>query len=241
MAYADSLLATGERIVLRERQHWFVLAYSARWALLALLAAFVLLILQAGGTLPGGPGDVLVWLTIAVFIAGAAGALWAILRWQNEEFVVTTRRIVATVGVINRRATDSSLEKINDAILTQSIFGRIFGFGDLEVLTASEAGIERLRMLVDAPGFKKAMLDAKYSLERELSGPEIAASPAASPDRAAAWSPDSSGSSPRPGAPGAMSSDEVTDTLARLADLRDRGAITAEEFEAKKADLLRRL
>ena len=50
-------------------------------------------------------------------------------------------------GVVNKRATDSSLEKINDAVLTQSIFGRIFGFGDLDVLTAAEAGIERFRMI----------------------------------------------------------------------------------------------
>jgi len=33
----------------------------------------------------------------------------------------------------------------------------------------------------------------------------------------------------------------VTQTLARLADLRDRGAITVEEYEAKKAELLGRL
>jgi hypothetical protein len=38
-----------------------------------------------------------------------------------------------------------------------------------------------------------------------------------------------------------MSADEVTRTLASLADLRDRGAISADEYEAKKADLLRRL
>jgi len=35
--------------------------------------------------------------------------------------------------------------------------------------------------------------------------------------------------------------DEVTRTLASLADLRDRCAITAEEYETKKADLLSRL
>ena len=35
--------------------------------------------------------------------------------------------------------------------------------------------------------------------------------------------------------------DELTRTLASLADLRDRGAISGEEYEAKKADLLRRL
>jgi len=33
----------------------------------------------------------------------------------------------------------------------------------------------------------------------------------------------------------------VTDQLRKLADLRDAGIVTAEEFEAKKADLLRRL
>jgi hypothetical protein len=49
-----------------------------------------------------------------------------------------------------------------------------------------------------------------------------------------AASPGSSGSSQ-------MSADDVTRTLASLADLRDRGAISAEEYEAKKADLLRRL
>jgi hypothetical protein len=35
--------------------------------------------------------------------------------------------------------------------------------------------------------------------------------------------------------------DEVARTLTTLADLRDRGAISAEEYEAKKADLLGRL
>jgi hypothetical protein len=34
---------------------------------------------------------------------------------------------------------------------------------------------------------------------------------------------------------------QVTQTLARLADLRDSGAITLEEYEAKKAELLGRL
>ena len=34
---------------------------------------------------------------------------------------------------------------------------------------------------------------------------------------------------------------EVTQTLARLADLRDKGAITPEEYESKKQELLGRL
>ncbi|MGE5413951.1 MAG: PH domain-containing protein [Syntrophomonadaceae bacterium] len=251
MAYADSLMATGERIVLRERQHWFVLVYEARWALLGLLLGFALLLLRGGGATPGGLfGDVLLWVTLLLLVGGGIWAAWSVLRWQSEEYVVTTRRILACEGVINRRATDSSLEKINDAILTQSLFGRIFGFGDLEVLTASEAGIERLRMLPDAPGFKRAMLDAKYAIERELaqpSPPDAVPAPgsgAPPPVSTPAGAAPGTGSVPAASATAAsrpMTSDEVTTTLARLADLRDRGAITAEDYEAKKRDLLSRL
>ena len=46
---------------------------------------------------------------------------------------------------------------------------------------------------------------------------------------------------PPPPAPPTDASLEVTQTLARLADLRDRGAITPEEYEAKKEELLGRL
>ena len=42
-------------------------------------------------------------------------------------------------------------------------------------------------------------------------------------------------------APAAPSADEVTKTLASLAALRDSGAITPEEYEAKKTELLARI
>jgi hypothetical protein len=38
-----------------------------------------------------------------------------------------------------------------------------------------------------------------------------------------------------------LSADEITKALGDLADLRDRGAISAEDYEAKKQDLLGRL
>ena len=146
--------------------------------------------------------------------------------------------------MINKRVIDSSLEKINDAVLTQSIFGRMFGFGDLEILTASETGISILRMLRQPDDFKRAMLDAKHDLEMELSGARPLPSPAI---RAAMPTPAPSPAAPaapavaEPPAQSPMSADDVTRTLASLADLRDRGAISADEYEAKKADLLKRL
>jgi hypothetical protein len=243
MPYLDNLLANGEQPLRRERQHWFVLVADARYAIYAWIAAVILLVVD-NAVIAGSPLSVLQtvigWIVVVLVVGGLLYLGWQVLRWQNEEFVVTSRRVLQTEGVVNKRVIDSSLEKINDAILTESIFGRIFGFGDLEILTASESGISRLRMLRQADDFKRTMLDAKHELELELSGARPMPGPAirtASPTGAPA------SVAPPPGtlAPASMTADEVTRTLASLADLRDRGAISADEYEAKKADLLRRL
>jgi hypothetical protein len=99
------------------------------------------------------------------------------------------------------------------------------------------------------------MLDAKHEYERDVAGTGFAPSPPlrtdASPPRpaaapaapVAATHGDETVSADTPGRPpnAALSSDELTRTLSSLADLRDRGAISPEEYERKKADLLSRL
>jgi hypothetical protein len=256
MSYADSLLATGERVIHRERQHWLVLLWGARLPIIAIVAALLLLVLS--GNVTGTARDVLSLLTAILFLGGLAFLVWATLRYLNQEYVLTNRRVIEVVGVVNKRSTDSSLEKINDAILTQSIFGRMFGFGDLEVLTASEAGIEKFQMIRDPIGFKKAMMEAKHEYEQDMSGSYRAPGPpirdAAGLTRDASVADEESAPSPvtpppvapapvapPPLPPERVDPDEITRTLASLADLHDRGAISAEEYEAKKADLLGRL
>jgi hypothetical protein len=248
MSYADSLLASGEQVVRREHQHWFVFIWGAKLAVLAVIISVIALILSTQIDTAGTIGTLRNVVGLVVLICVVAGLLqfaWVALRYRNEEFVITTRRIIHTEGVLNKKSTDSSLEKINDAVLRQSLFGRMFGFGDLEVLTASEEGIERLRMLVDAIGFKKAMLEAKHDLELELTRPVMPPLRSTSPSVASADAP----TGPVPAAPlapaepqpAAMTADDVTKALSQLADLRDRGAVTPEEYEAKKAQLLARL
>jgi hypothetical protein len=241
MAYTDTLLANGERITRREHQHWFVLIWTARYGVVAVILGIALLILVSVANVQGSARDIAGIITAATVIGGLLYLGWAYLRYRNEEYVITSRRIIHAEGVVNKRATDSSLEKINDAVLTQSLFGRIFGFGDLDVLTASESGIERLRMLVDALDFKKAMLEAKHELELELTRPVMPPLRSTTIPTPAEASPPPAPAAPAPPPHAAMSADEVTKALANLADLRDRGAVTPEEYEAKKAQLLARL
>jgi hypothetical protein len=254
MSYADGLLSTGERITHREKQHWFVLFWGAKWAVTAVVLGLVLFILreqlspdQKASTLYAVFG----WIAAALAVAGLAVLVWHILGYVNHEYVLTNRRVIQVAGVLNKTSLDSSLEKINDARLEQSLFGRMFGFGDLEILTAAETGVDRFRMIRNPVGFKKAMLDAKHEYEQDLAGGNYAPSPPlrTEPPRAQAPAPvtsaagDATVSSGSPGRPpaAALSSDDLTRTLSNLADLRDRGAISAEEYERKKADLLSRL
>ena len=249
MSYADGLLSTGERILRRSRQHRFVFLWGARYTILAVAIAGGLL--WIGGRLDpdgisGSFREILGWITAALFFGGIAVFAWTILRFRNQEYVLTDRRVIGVEGVLNRRATDSSLEKINDAVLSQSVFGRMLDFGDLTVQTASEGGIEPMTMIRGPIAFKRAMFDAKhaYDVETERSGrapgPPIRERSTAEPVAAAAALDAVSGSTLI--APGARADpDQVARTLSILADLRDRGAVTPEEYQAKKTDLLARL
>ena len=257
MGYADGLLSTGERVVHREKQHWLVFVWGAKLAVTAIFLGLVLLVLSqslSADQRASGLGTVL-GIGVAALVIGGLGVLaWHFLRYINQEYVLTNRRVIQVAGVLNKTSMDSSLEKINDARLSQSIFGRMFGFGDLDILTAAETGIERFRMIRNPVGFKKAMLDSKHEYERDVAGgspapsPPLRTEPLTRPPAPTA-APVSGGvgddtvSTGTPGRPpaAALSSDDLTRTLSNLADLRDRGAISAEEYERKKADLLSRL
>jgi Bacterial PH domain/Short C-terminal domain len=267
MGFAESLLSTGERIVHREKQHWFVFVWGARFSILAIVLAGVLLWLSQGldpAGFTGGIQFVIRWVVVAMFIAGLVVLAWTALRYRNQEYVLTNRRVMQVGGVLNKHSADSSLEKINDAVLTQSIFGRMLNFGDLEVLTASDIGIDKFKMIRGPIDFKKAMLDAKHEYEVDMerqswppspplkpkapdpftgdAGTTVAPTPALAAMPAPAATPEAPAATPPvAAAPRATDPDDVTRTLASLADLRDRGAITVEEYEQKKADLLGRL
>ena len=254
--YAQSLLAAGERVVRRAHQHWFVLVANTRYALLALIGAVVLFVAANWFGIQGVMWQALGIVTLVLFVYGILAFLWGILRYRTEEYLITNRRLIHAEGVVNKKTTDSSLEKINDAVLTESMAGRIFGFGDLDVLTASEEGIERLRMLRDAKDFKKAMIEAKHELEIEVSRPTmppLRSEPVASPPMdSAPVAPVVAAVAPPPAAPPAPAAalspaaearpgDDIGTALARLGDLRDRALITPEEYAAKRQELLDRL
>ena len=208
-------------------------------------------------------------LAVAALL-GALGYIGFVLwDWRNQEWLITTRRVMRAEGVLNKSVSDTSLEKINDARLDQSLFGRIFGFGTLDILTAAEeaggANLADFPMIADPVQFKKAMFDQKQMLEqpdlappryqRAAAVPEMQRAepmpPRAGSDRVAVYSDEApaaapaeaaAASAPAPAQPATPEArEDLGTTLERLAGLRDKGLITPEEYEAKKRDLLERM
>jgi uncharacterized membrane protein YdbT with pleckstrin-like domain len=141
-----------------------------------------------------------------------------ILNWTNREYIITSRRVMQISGIINKTVADSSLEKVNDVKMTQSVLGRMFDYGDVEILTASELGVNLFRQIESPVKFKTAMLNAKQRLDDRDDVSAIAAAGVA-----------------------ASGPENIPALIAQLDALRQNGVLSEEEVQVKKAQLLERM
>jgi len=209
-AYLKSLLGQNEEIKLITHRHWFVLLEQILVEIfLTIVVIIIVFVLQlTNPTIP------IISFGYLVVIFPLVSLLRDYMIWSNHKYVVTSMRVIQVMGLFNKNVIDSSLEKVNDVKMSQSFLGRMFNFGDLEILTASELGVNRFTRIGDPVHFKTAMLNAKVLLEERVVISQPAA-PAPAPD--------------------------IPTLIARLGELRDKGVLTPEEFQAKKEKLLSKL
>lgn len=161
--YIESLLAEREKIILTSHQHWFILVSAIVLEIIIVLIIITLTIV-AGANLPefalliGAIGTIVMLLPLSTMFRD-------ILDWMNRQYIVTNRRVIQISGILNKNVTDSSLVKVTDVKMEQSAMGRLFDFGDIEILTASELGANLFRRIDEPIRFKTAMLNAKEELE----------------------------------------------------------------------------
>ena len=180
--------------------------------------------------------EILGWITFVLAVFGALAVAWGLLAFHSEEYVLTTRRLIHADGIVNKRASDISLDRITDAVLTEPFLGRMLGYGDLRILMAGTAN-ERLRQLRQPTAFRQALFEARHELELERARPTMPPIRIAPPGEAAAPSP----APPPPPSSPAMTQGEVVAELSRLAARRAAGEIDAETFDRGRRDLLSRL
>ncbi len=224
MGYVESLMARNERIAFITHQHWIVLmrAFLANLFLCILIVAVVVALLLVLPLLPPlAPGlVVLPFLPLVLLLIPVLRMGFRMIKWWNESYIITTRRVIQTEGIMNKHVIDSSLEKVNDVVLTQSAFGRILGYGDVEILTASEIGVNRFERISGPVRFKTEMLNQKESMGSiDDLGRRT--------DRAMDAAPPTAG--------------DIPQLIAELDELRRKGLISEQEFAEKRQKLMGKL
>ena len=202
--YIENMLGENERIILVTRQHGFVLFSSIIAEIVVTLIVIVSFIIMTSSNYLAAFGFLLALIPLGIMT-------WDIFTWNNHQYVVTNSRVIQISGIFNKAVIDSSLEKVTDIKMTQSFFGRLFDYGDVEILTASEIGVNLFKRIGNPIKFKTAMLNAKEKLGYEGTG-------------AHAQRPVS-----------------IPALIDALEELRKKGILTEEEFKAKKKELLAKM
>src|SRR5215813_2688163 len=160
--YLLNLLGENEHILFVTRQHWLVLfgEILSEMVIAAILGGLVTLTWMFW--LP----DPLVPLGYLLLLLPAVSLMRDVLIWKNHQYVVTNWRVIQIAGVFSKEVSDSSLEKVNDVKLEQSFWGRLLGYGSIEILTASELGVSKFNKIGRPIRLKTAMLNAKENLNQ---------------------------------------------------------------------------
>jgi len=148
-------------------------------------------------------------LVPAGFLAGAVVLMfWGFVKVSASEFAVTNKRVIVKIGLLRRHSSEILLRQVEGITVDQGLLGRIFNYGTIVI---EGTGSDR----TPYPGIGGPLqfrLAVQEQIDKCLTPPGFAAPAAAPADR--------------------------YDTLARLQDLRAKGALSEEEFEREKRRVL---
>ena len=218
MAFPKNLLADHEKLIFDLKPHWVSLVPSVLWTIVAIVA--LLLGYRGAESIFDENTDTAKMVVGAlVTIAWYFFAVLPALRWRFTMFVLTSDRLITRSGIIAKHSREIPLERINDVTFTQSVLERVLGAGDLLVESAGERGQTKISDVrkpeqVQLMIYKQTEDNSTRIVRGQMGEMQGQAAP-----------PEAS----------------VTAQLEDLGRLRKDGVLTEEEFQAKKAELLKRL
>lgn len=136
MAYFDRHLGDGERVLLVGRPSWWLVAWPLL-LVLAVLAVGLAVAGLAGGLAPGMATVTVLVIAVPLVLVAIVLGVPGLLRVLTTEIVLTDRRVASKDGWLNIEVTSTPLDKVNNLNVRQSLAGRIFDYGFLEVTTAT--------------------------------------------------------------------------------------------------------
>jgi membrane protein YdbS with pleckstrin-like domain len=139
VAYPANVLTDGEQVVIHKHPHWKMLILPVLIFLVVVAAAAFLAALSRKQQ-----WHLIAW--IAIVVVGVVIVVWLtvipLLRWRTTHFIVTTDRVMAREGVLNRTGLDIPLSRINSVRFEHGLIDRIWGAGTLIIESASDDPLE---------------------------------------------------------------------------------------------------
>jgi uncharacterized membrane protein YdbT with pleckstrin-like domain len=218
-------LQKGEKILL--------LTYSS-WTSLVGPAAFML------GLIVLGVFIVYHFTTVWGWLLCVLGVLFWLLRyytWKANLWVVTNFRVIDESGLMRHYAKESPLDKINNVSYDQTVAGRLFNFGHVEIQTAAEAGATDYYN-VNHPRRLKDTITAAQAEYKNWQYVNQANQMAAALDARNTGAGGGTGAGSSTGAARGAEAPTIAQELERLFELKMKGALSEDEYNRAKARLL---
>ena len=226
MPFPRKQLNDNENIVLDIHPHWWFYGPQAiSTVVVGILGMWVL------GRFDGVSLMLLGYPCLGALLVAGGWLIVEIIKWRTTSFVVTNFRVISRSGTLSRHGIEIPLDKVNNVNFRQTIFQRLLGTGELEIDSGESATV-----IVHQQGKRsdgddeqtKAEVNGGTTKITHVRRPEFVQNTIhkAMNERA------SGGFRPAP------SRGDIADQLERLEGLRDRGALTDEEFEQQKRRLL---
>lgn len=206
-------LQKGEKILLITYSSWTSLVVPFLIALLGVVGSYYIGFVNHYG-----------------WIAAVLGICYFLLRyygWKVNIWVVTNSRVIDEAGLLSHYAKESPLDKINNVSYDQTVAGRLFNYGHVEIQTAAEVGATDYYN-VNHPKRLKDTITAAQSDYKSTQFTTQAQQMAAAMD---ARSAGPAGHIP-------ANAPQVATELEKLFDLKMKGALSDDEYNRAKARLL---
>ncbi len=217
-SYPEKLINEGESVVLDLKPHWWFF-----WKHI-LFGGGLIVVFGLWFVFGSASSDVANYLLAIAILVYVGFVIVKYLTWTYTHFVLTDRRVISRTGIISKRGTEVPLDRVNNIDFSQKFWERLIGAGDLSIESAGKDGQSHFQN-VRHPD----MVQQEVYRQMEVNS-----------RRQAGWHADAIAER-NPTAPASPAAPDVADQIAKLATLRDQGALTSEEFEAKKTELLDRM
>ncbi len=218
MAGPQLELMPGETMVLYSHPHWwfFWKDVVAGVGVLALIWLWVMW--------DGALGTAAGWLVVLALIVIVIHTVVQYAQWQTTRFAVTDQRVAYQSGFFHRRGVSIPLNRVNNVNFQQNLMARVLNNGVVVIESAGETGDSVFENIPDPENVRNIIF-------AQVEADEVADSKRNAADLRDAIQ----GTSMTPPTPSGPSSAE---RLQQLTDLRDKGLVTPEEFEAKRKEIV---